>query len=192
MVEFFAELGVWDWFIVGGVLLILEVVAPGVFMLWLGLAAILVGAISLFVQLVLAGAIAGLRDVRRGRDPAVAPARQTRAEANRPAVPQSPRRCLDRPAIYAGPADRGRCRPDRRLRYRMAGCAGRTCRRAAGCGSRGSTARCCMSNQPSRDGDAQDGLSPSPNPASMVSRAQAPPRNSRFNGSLRTRRWEIP
>lgn len=49
MVEFFAELGVWDWFIVGGVLLIMEVVAPGVFMLWLGLAAILVGTISLFV-----------------------------------------------------------------------------------------------------------------------------------------------
>jgi inner membrane protein len=50
MVDFFAELGVWDWFIVGVLLLILDQMAPGVFMLWLGLAAILVGAISLFVD----------------------------------------------------------------------------------------------------------------------------------------------
>ena len=45
-----ASLGVWDWFIVGGLLLILEILAPGVFMLWLGLAALLVGVISLFVD----------------------------------------------------------------------------------------------------------------------------------------------
>jgi len=45
-----ASLGVWDWFIAGGLLLVLEVLAPGVFMLWLGLAAMLVGGISLFVD----------------------------------------------------------------------------------------------------------------------------------------------
>jgi inner membrane protein len=50
MVDFFVSLGVWDWFIAGGVLLVLEVLAPGVFMLWLGLAAILVGALSLVVH----------------------------------------------------------------------------------------------------------------------------------------------
>jgi len=50
MLNFFASLGVWDWFIAGGVLLVLEVLAPGVFMLWLGLAALLVGAISLVVE----------------------------------------------------------------------------------------------------------------------------------------------
>jgi len=50
MLEMFAELGVWDWFIAGGLLLVLEVLAPGVFMLWLGLAALLVGVISLFVD----------------------------------------------------------------------------------------------------------------------------------------------
>ena len=50
MLEMFAELGVWDWFIAGGLLLVLEVLAPGVFMLWLGLAALLVGIISLFVD----------------------------------------------------------------------------------------------------------------------------------------------
>jgi inner membrane protein len=50
MLELFASLGVWDWFIAGGLLLVLEVLAPGVFMLWLGLAAMLVGAISMFVD----------------------------------------------------------------------------------------------------------------------------------------------
>jgi membrane protein implicated in regulation of membrane protease activity len=50
MLDLFASLGFWDWFIAGGVLLVLEVLAPGVFMLWLGLAAILVGAISIFVD----------------------------------------------------------------------------------------------------------------------------------------------
>jgi membrane protein implicated in regulation of membrane protease activity len=50
MLELFASLGFWDWFIAGGLLLVLEVLAPGVFMLWLGLAALLVGAISIFVD----------------------------------------------------------------------------------------------------------------------------------------------
>jgi membrane protein implicated in regulation of membrane protease activity len=50
MLTTFTALGVWDWFIAGGLLLVLEVLAPGVFMLWLGLAAMLVGAISLFVD----------------------------------------------------------------------------------------------------------------------------------------------
>ncbi len=51
MVEFFASLGHWDWFIAGGLLLVVEALAPGVFMFWLGLAAMLVGAISSFVDL---------------------------------------------------------------------------------------------------------------------------------------------
>src|SRR5260221_12842354 len=50
MLALVASLGVWDWFIAGGLLLVLEVLAPGVFMLWLGLAAMLVGAISMFVD----------------------------------------------------------------------------------------------------------------------------------------------
>ncbi len=50
MFTLFASLGFWDWFIVGGLLLVLEALAPGVFMLWLGIAAMLVGAISIFVD----------------------------------------------------------------------------------------------------------------------------------------------
>jgi hypothetical protein len=44
------SLGVWNWFILGAVLLILEVIAPGTFMLWLGLAAFLVGLISFVID----------------------------------------------------------------------------------------------------------------------------------------------
>jgi membrane protein implicated in regulation of membrane protease activity len=51
MIEFFASLGAWDWFIAGGVLLALEALAPGVFMFWLGLAAMLVGAVSMYMDL---------------------------------------------------------------------------------------------------------------------------------------------
>jgi membrane protein implicated in regulation of membrane protease activity len=43
-------LGLWDWFIAAAVLLLLEVMAPGTFMLWLGLSALLVGLISLGVD----------------------------------------------------------------------------------------------------------------------------------------------
>jgi inner membrane protein len=50
MLTLFAALGFWDWFIAGALLLVLEVLAPGVFMLWLGLAALLVGLISIFVD----------------------------------------------------------------------------------------------------------------------------------------------
>jgi len=50
MSTLFTSLGFWDWFIAGGLLLVLEVLSPGVFMLWLGLAAMLVGAISIFVD----------------------------------------------------------------------------------------------------------------------------------------------
>jgi inner membrane protein len=49
MMEHLGGLGVWNWFILGGLLLAVEIVAPGTFMLWLGLAAILVGVISLLI-----------------------------------------------------------------------------------------------------------------------------------------------
>jgi inner membrane protein len=45
-----ASLDIWAWFIAGALLLVLEVLAPGVFMLWLGLAALLVGLMSLAVD----------------------------------------------------------------------------------------------------------------------------------------------
>ena len=50
MVEFFISLGKWNWLILGAVFLLLELMAPGAFMLWLGLSALLVGVISLLVE----------------------------------------------------------------------------------------------------------------------------------------------
>jgi membrane protein implicated in regulation of membrane protease activity len=43
----FSELGPWNWMVVGFVLLVLEIMVPGVFLLWIGLAALIVGAVSL-------------------------------------------------------------------------------------------------------------------------------------------------
>lgn len=40
------SLGSWNWFIVAALFLLIELFAPGAFMLWLGLSAILVGIIS--------------------------------------------------------------------------------------------------------------------------------------------------
>ena len=45
-----ASFGIWNWFIIGGLLLVMELIAPGTFMLWLGLSALLVGVISLVVN----------------------------------------------------------------------------------------------------------------------------------------------
>jgi inner membrane protein len=43
----FAELGPWNWMVLGLALLALEIVVPGVYLLWIGIAAILTGALSL-------------------------------------------------------------------------------------------------------------------------------------------------
>ena len=45
--QMFAELGPWNWMILGAVLLSLEIVLPGVYLLWLGIAAFLTGTLSL-------------------------------------------------------------------------------------------------------------------------------------------------
>jgi membrane protein implicated in regulation of membrane protease activity len=50
LLNWIVSLGAWNWFILGVVLFLLEIVAPGSFMMWLGLAAILVGIISVAVD----------------------------------------------------------------------------------------------------------------------------------------------
>jgi hypothetical protein len=50
MTELVISLGVWNWLILGALLLALELIAPGMFMMWLGLAALLVGIISLGID----------------------------------------------------------------------------------------------------------------------------------------------
>ena len=46
MAEMFSTLGTWNWLIFGFILMALELIAPGVFLFWLGLAALLVGLVS--------------------------------------------------------------------------------------------------------------------------------------------------
>lgn len=51
ILEFVRELGAWTWLIVGVVLLALELAATGVFFIWFGLAAIVVGLLALLVAI---------------------------------------------------------------------------------------------------------------------------------------------
>jgi len=44
-----SELGPWNWMVLGFILLVLEIIAPGVFMLWIGIAALIIGAVSLLI-----------------------------------------------------------------------------------------------------------------------------------------------
>ena len=50
MIALIASLGAWNWIILGGILLAVELIAPGTFILWLGVSAILVGLISFAID----------------------------------------------------------------------------------------------------------------------------------------------
>jgi len=50
MAEMFVALGTWNWLIFGFILMALELLAPGVFLFWLGLAALLVGLLSFAIN----------------------------------------------------------------------------------------------------------------------------------------------
>ena len=46
IVEWFSGFGAWNWIILGAVLLAIEILTPGVYLLWLGIAAIVTGLVS--------------------------------------------------------------------------------------------------------------------------------------------------
>jgi membrane protein implicated in regulation of membrane protease activity len=50
IIDYITALGVWNWLILGAVFLALELLAPGAFMLWLGLAALIVGLASFVID----------------------------------------------------------------------------------------------------------------------------------------------
>ena len=50
MSSLLSSLGAWNWLIVGLALMILELLAPGVFMVWLGLAALLAGLVAFAIE----------------------------------------------------------------------------------------------------------------------------------------------
>jgi membrane protein implicated in regulation of membrane protease activity len=49
MVEMFSTLGTWNWLVFGLLLMGFELMLPGVFLFWLGLAALLVGLLSFVI-----------------------------------------------------------------------------------------------------------------------------------------------
>jgi len=50
MIAYVVGLGAWSWIIAGAILLALELAVPGAFLMWLGLAAVIVGAITFLVD----------------------------------------------------------------------------------------------------------------------------------------------
>ncbi len=46
LIHFLSQLGLWSWFVLGLVLLILEIMAPGFFFIWFGLAALVTGGLA--------------------------------------------------------------------------------------------------------------------------------------------------
>lgn len=51
MLDYTLSLGAWVWFVLGITLFTLEIVVPGIHLLWFGLAAVLVGILALSVEL---------------------------------------------------------------------------------------------------------------------------------------------
>ncbi len=90
------ELGPWNWMVLGFALLAMEILVPGVFLVWIGLAAIATGALSLllwgsalwvwqiqtlvFLALSLAAALAGNRYFRLRQPPSDQPLLNLRGE----------------------------------------------------------------------------------------------------------------
>ncbi len=50
MAEMFVTLGTWNWLVFGIILMALELAVPGMFLFWLGLAALLVGLLSFAIH----------------------------------------------------------------------------------------------------------------------------------------------
>ncbi len=50
MQQFFPFLGGWTWWIIAGLLLLVELVLPGVFFIWLALAGAVIGVLDIFLD----------------------------------------------------------------------------------------------------------------------------------------------
>jgi len=110
------ELGPWNWMLLGFVLLAFEIIVPGVFLLWIGIAAIITGALSLqlwnltfwgwqvqvivFLFLALASVIIGKRWSDRGS------ARST----DEPLLNMRAQQLIGRTAVLGEPIQEGRGR----------------------------------------------------------------------------------
>ncbi len=121
MAEMFTTLGTWNWLIFGFILMALELLAPGVFMFWLGLAALLVGLLSFAINLswqtqLLMFAVFAVAAVPAWRH--FARSESSRSLSN-PFLNKRTE-ALDRPRIHPGKADRRRQRHSADRRHDLA------------------------------------------------------------------------
>ena len=138
MTDMFVSLGTWNWLIFGFILMALEVLAPGVFLFWLGLAALLVGLISFAIshswqmQLLMfaifaAAAVPVWRRLARS---------DVEQEREHPFLNKRDR-CAARPGVHAGETDRRRHRHGADRRHGLARRRSRYAGRHAGEGRAG-------------------------------------------------------
>jgi len=88
----FVNLGAWNWLILAGLFFVLELLAPGIFLIWFGIAAGIVGALALmfdmawqwqlmlFAALSLAAVIAARKFLRKDDAQSDRPLLQRRAQ----------------------------------------------------------------------------------------------------------------
>lgn len=106
------ELGPWSWHVLGLVLLGLEILAPGTFFLWFGVAALLVGTLALFVDyswqvevilfiaIAVACLVVGRRLMARGGD-------RDEAEEGDPGLNRRGQRYVGRTFLLGEPIEQG-------------------------------------------------------------------------------------
>ena len=108
----FADLEAWNWMVLGFALLAAEILVPGVFLLWIGIAAIATGALSLwlwewsawtwqvqvlaFLALSLVAAFAGKRVMGNGR-----------TESDEPLLNRRDEQLVGRTAVLVEPISEG-------------------------------------------------------------------------------------
>ena len=136
MSEMFSTLGTWNWLIFGIILMALELLAPGVFLFWLGLAALLVGLLSFAINpswqtQILMFAIFAACAVPLWRRIALS-GKKASAEQS---VPQQARGRAGGPGVHAGKADHRRLGHGADRRHHLARRRPRRARPAAGSGS---------------------------------------------------------
>ena len=121
MAEMFVTLGTWNWLIFGFILMALELLAPGVFLFWLGLAALLVGLVSFAINPSWQAQLLMFAVFAAAAVPAVAIFRAQRFQPQRQQpVPQQADRSADRPGVHAGKADHRRHRHGADRRHGLA------------------------------------------------------------------------
>ena len=117
----FSSLGPWAWIVLGLALMGLELLAPGVFLLWLGLAALADRTARLGLRPLLAGGGDQLRDPVRRLGAARPDGNAPSGRGGRgPVSAQPPRPCPRRPDLHARDADHRRQRPHPRRRFVLA------------------------------------------------------------------------